>query len=132
MSLVKIIYDHRVGGEELIAHEKEVYLHKDLCEIIDSYPWKSEIELCDKYGVGGGFHFLLGDNKVYACYQFVPIDISSGILDFDLVLSPGVLSLFGRKSVSKSFDIVSISELKEKTKELFEYSLESLYEKHRR
>lgn len=131
MSLVKVMYDHRVGGEELVTREREVRLHRELCEIIDSYPWKTEMELFEKYGVGGGFHFFLGDEEVYACYQFVPVDINSGILDFDLVLKPGLFNLFGRKSVSKSFDVVSISEAKEKTKELFDYSLESLYEKHR-
>jgi len=132
VSLVKVTYDHRVDGEELIAHEKVVQSHKELCAIIDAYPWASEMELFEKYGVGGGFHFLLGDDKIYACYQFVPVNIDAGVLDFDLVLEPGFLKLFGRKAVSKHFDIVSIAEAKAKIKELFDYSIASLYQKHKR
>lgn len=131
MSLVKVVYDHREGGEEFITHEKEVRLHRELCEIIDAYPWVAEMEAFDKYGVGGGLYFSLGDDNVYACYQFVPVDINSGILSLDVVLKPGFLNMFGRKSASKYFNIVSIPEAKSKLKDLFDHTIESLYEKHK-
>ena len=130
MSLIRVVYAHRVDSEELISHEKEVRLHRELCEIMDAYPWAAEMEYFEKYGEGGGFHFLLGDDKVYACYQYVPVDLHSGLLDLDIVLKPGLLNFFGRKAISKHFDIVSVSEVKAKVKELFEHSVESLYKKH--
>lgn len=131
MSLVKVVYDHREGGEEFITHEKEVRLHRELCEIIDAYPWAEEMEAFDKYGVGGGLYFALGDDSVYACYQFVPVDINAGILSLDVVLKPGFLNMFGRKSASQYFNIVSIPEAKSKLKDLFDHTIESLYEKHK-
>ncbi|WP_336932283.1 hypothetical protein [Vibrio cholerae] len=132
MSVVRVVYDHRVDGEDLITHEKEVRLHRELCEIMDAYPWAAEIDGFEKYGVGGCFHFLLGKDNVYACYQYVPVDVHSGILNLDIVMKPGFLNIFGRKSVSKDFDIVSIPEVKAAVKELFEHTVESLYEKYRR
>lgn len=132
MSIVQIIYEHRVDGEDLIPHEKEVKLHRELCEVIDAYPWAAEMEAFEKYGGGGGFHFVLGDDDVYACYQYVPIDLNSGILSLHIVLKAGFLNIFGRKSVSKDFDVVSIPEAKTKIKELFEHTVESLFEKHKR
>ena len=89
------------------------------------------MEAFDKYGVGGGLYFSLGDDNVYACYQFVPVDINSGILSLDVVLKPGFLNIFGRKSASKYFNIVSIPEAKSKLKDLFDHTVESLYEKHK-
>ena len=38
----------------------------------------------------------------------------------------------GRKSVSVNFEFVSILEAKNHIKELFEYSLDSLYKKHKK
>ncbi len=132
MSIVRVVYEHRVDGEDLITHEKEVKLYRELCEVIDAYPWAAELDGFDKYGVGGGFHFLLGDDYIYACYQYVPVDLNSGILNLDIVLKAGFLDIFGRKSVSKDFDVVSIPAAKVKLKELFEHTVESLYEKHKR
>ncbi|EGU0168809.1 hypothetical protein JFQ74_004740 [Vibrio parahaemolyticus] len=132
MSIVKVFYDHRVDGEELVVYEKSIRLYREACEVIDQYPWKAEIELTEKLGVGGGFQFILGDERVYACYQFTPIDYDKGFLFFDLVMAPGFLNIFGRKSISKDFDVVSISEAKVKIKELFDYSVASLYEKYKR
>lgn len=130
VGLVNILYDHRVNGEELISHETVVGCHMALCKIIDAYPWAAEIDGFNKYGVGGGFHFILGNETIYACYQYVPMDLNSGMLSLDIVLKPGFLNIFGRKSVEKNFGILSIPAAKVKVKELFQHSVASLYEKY--
>ena len=132
MSIVKVVYDHRVDGEELVVHEKSLRLYREVDALIVSYPWKSELKLSEQLGVGGGFHFILGDENIYACYQFVPIELDKGFLFLDIVLVPGWLKIFGRKSLSKDFDTVSISEAKMRIKELFDYSIASLYDKYHR
>lgn len=132
--MVKVMYDHRIGGgEELVGHEKEVSTHQDVCQIIDNYPWAAELAWFKKLGIGGGFNFLLGDeNSQYAHYQFVPIDADVGFLTLSVVLKPGVFKLFGRKSVSKDFDMVSIAEAKVKLNDLFTSSIATLYNRYQR
>lgn len=131
MPLVKVIYSHRVGGTELVTHEKEVGFHKELCKIIDDYPWVSEVELAEEPGVSGGFEFLLDDyDGKYAIYYFIPIDTRTGLLDAYIIVKPGFLKTFGRKAVSMSFGEVLIVEAKEKVKELFDCSIEDLYERY--
>lgn len=132
MGRVRAVYEQRDGGIELVTHEKKLNLHRELCELIDSYPWKSEMELFEEYGVGGGFQFILGGEDVYARYDFTPIDMDSVELDFYLVLKTGFLGFFGRKSILKQYGIIPVSESKEKMKDLFERSIESLYQKHKK
>ncbi|WP_414932895.1 hypothetical protein [Vibrio europaeus] len=132
MSIVKVVYDHRVDGQELVIHEKILRQYREVDALIDSYPWKSELRLSEKLGVGGGFHFIHGDEKIYACYQFVPVELDKGFLFLDIVLAPGWLNILGRKALSKDFDTVSTSEAKMKIKELFDYSIASLYDKYHR
>lgn len=132
MALVKVFYQHRVDGTELINHEKEVKSPKELYEIIDNYPWKNELALSEQQGEGGGFYVLLGNNNnKYARYQFVPVALNQGFLDLDIVSEPGFLNLLGRKSLSKHLDIVSIAEAKHKMKELFDYPIDLLYKKYK-
>ncbi|MCG7497846.1 hypothetical protein MHO82_13330 [Vibrio sp. Of7-15] len=133
MVSVKAYYQHRVDGPELVNHEKEVKLHRELCDIIDNYPWVRESELFEELGEGGGFFFILGDeDSKYATYQFTPMGYDEGLLDLDIVVKPGFLNIFNRKAVSKSFDVVSIPEAKRHLKEFFDHSVDSLYKKYKR
>ncbi|WMO01724.1 hypothetical protein NI379_06485 [Vibrio parahaemolyticus] len=77
MSLVKVFYQHREGGTELVDHEKELKFHREACETIDNYPWQKELELFEELGEGGGFFFLLGDmDGKFASYQFTPSKVT--------------------------------------------------------
>ncbi|HAS8178430.1 TPA: hypothetical protein I7671_21645 [Vibrio vulnificus] len=133
MSLVKVFYQHREGGTELVDHEKELKFHREACETIDNYPWQKELELFEELGEGGGFFFLLGDmDGKFASYQFTPAESDRGLLDLEVVSKLGFIGIFGRKSVSVDFKLVSIPEAKHQIKELFEYSIDSLYQKYRK
>ncbi|ELB2078740.1 hypothetical protein QNZ73_004702 [Vibrio parahaemolyticus] len=133
MNMVKVYFQHREGGTELVDHERDLKSHREACEIIDNYPWVEEIELFEKLGEGGGFFFILGDlDAKYANYQFTPVEAERGLLDLEVVYSPGVLNIFGRKSVSLDFKLVSIPDAKHQIKELFEYTIDSLYTKHKK
>ncbi|EJG0664862.1 hypothetical protein C4G29_RS22640 [Vibrio parahaemolyticus] len=133
MSLVKVFYQHREGGTELVDHEKELKFHREACETIDNYPWQKELELFEELGEGGGFFFLLGDmDGRFASYQFTPVESDRGLLDLEVVSKLGFIGIFGRKSVSVDFKLVSIPEAKHQIKELFEYSIDSLYQKYRK
>ncbi|QPI62600.1 hypothetical protein [Vreelandella venusta] len=133
MSLVKVFYQHREGGTELVDHEKELKFHREACETIDNYPWRKELELFEELGEGGGFFFLLGDmDGKFASYQFIPVESDRGLLDLEVVSKLGFIGIFGRKSVSVDFKLVSIPEAKHQIKELFEYPIDSLYQKYRK
>lgn len=131
MALVKASYQHRTDGAELVNHEADVTSHRQLCELIDAYPWASELALTEEHGEGGGFYFLLGDYAgSYASYQFVPVELDKGLLDFEVVAKPGFLKIFGRQSATKHFDSVSIAEAKVKIKELFDFPVAILYQRY--
>ncbi|MEL6117946.1 hypothetical protein P0Y67_22395 [Photobacterium sp. SP02] len=133
MSLVKVFYQQRENGTELVNHERDLKFHREACETIDNYPWEKELELFEELGEGGGFFFMLGgmDGK-FASYQFTPVESDRGLLDLQVVSKPGFIGIFGRKSVSVDFKFVSIPEAKQHIKELFEYSIDSLYQKYRK
>lgn len=131
MRSIRVSYSHRVDGDELVNHDKDVTVYQEACSIIDHYPWQSELALTEELGEGGGFYFLLGDYQgQYAAYQFVPMEPGKGLLDLDIVQKRGLLNFLGRKALSKSFELVSIAEAKIKIKELFEHSVDSLYQKY--
>ncbi|OAN17988.1 hypothetical protein A3K86_03455 [Photobacterium jeanii] len=131
MASVKVYYQHRDGGDELVNFEREVKSHRELCEIFDNYPWESELILSEQHGEGGGFFIVLGDeDDVYASYQFVPMELHNGLLDIDIVAKPGFMRLLGRKSFSTGLETVTLKDAKYKLKELFEHSVESLYRKY--
>ncbi len=133
MNLIKAHYQHREGGTELVDHQRDINLHREACEIIDNYPWVKELELFEELDEGGGLLFVLGDyNSKFASYQFIPVEKDAGLLDLEIVIKPGFLNIFGRNSVSVSFDLVSIPEAKQHIKELFNYSIDSLYNKHKK
>lgn len=132
MGLVKVFYQHREGGQELVNYERDLRTHQEACEVIDNYPWEEELKLFEEYEVGGGFYFVSGDpDSQYASLQFTPVDQGLGHLCLDVVYKPGVLKLFGRKSASVDFDIVSISEAKNHLEDLFEYTVEALYQEYK-
>ena len=132
MNVVKAYYQHREGGIELIDHKKELKFYHEACEIIDNYPWVEELKLFEELGEGGGFFFLLGDlDGQYASFQFTPVEKDSGFLELMVVYKPGFLRILGRQSVSVDFELVSIPKAKCQIKELFEYSIESLYRKYK-
>ena len=129
--MIHVSYSHHALGTELVHYEKSAKSHSDACRLIDSYPWLPELELTEKLGEGGGLYFLLGSEKEkYASYQLVPMGPDEGFLLLDIVANRGFLGVFGRKSVSENFDLVTISEAKLKLKELFDYSVDKLYEKY--
>ncbi|NAX21815.1 hypothetical protein [Vibrio sp. V39_P1S14PM300] len=130
---VKVFYQHRVEGPELVNHDKVVSTYHEACDIIDNYPWAEEMEWCEKLGEGGGFFFIFGDEEdKYATFQFTPIDVDKGLLYLDVVIKSSFWNLFGRNAVSKNFDVMSIPEAKQQLKELFDYSIESLYRKYKK
>ncbi|MEF1210572.1 hypothetical protein REH77_00180 [Vibrio alginolyticus] len=133
MNMVKVYFQYREGGTELVDHERDLKSHREACEIIDDYPWVEELELFEQLGEGGGFFFILGDlDAEYASYQFTPVEADRGLLDLDVVSRPGFLNIFGRKSASVDFKLVSIPEAKHHIKELFEYAVDSLYKRHKK
>lgn len=130
-NVVTVYYQHRTDGKALVDHEKVVTSHEALCDIIDRYPWAEEVVLTEKWGERGGLFFLLGDIKRrYVSFQLVPTDIDSGLLSVDIVHKPGLFGLFGRQSVSTQCDTVSVTEAKEALQQLFDYSIEALYDKY--
>jgi len=89
--------------------------------------------LLEELGEGGGFFFTSGDmDGKFASYQFTPVEIDRGLLELQVVSKSGFIGIFGRKSVTMDFELVSISEAKQKIKELFENTIDSLYQKYRR
>ncbi|GGE56672.1 hypothetical protein GCM10007421_34070 [Halopseudomonas oceani] len=131
--MVKVYYQCREKGTELVNHERELAFYREAYEVIDNYLWAEELAFFEELGEGGGFLFVLGDlDDKYASYQLIPSDVDRGVLLLDVVCKKGVMSFLGRKSISVDFDLVSISEAKRYIKELFEGSIESLYEKHKK
>lgn len=130
---VKVFYQHRVDGPELVNHEKVVSTYHEACDIIDNYPWAEEMEWCEKLGEGGGFFFVSGDEEAkHATFQYTPMGYDEGLLYLNIILKPSFWNLFGRNTVSKNFDVMSIPEAKQQLKELFDYSIESLYRKYKK
>ncbi|KMQ50454.1 hypothetical protein CHISP_2572 [Chitinispirillum alkaliphilum] len=130
--MITVIYTCRKDDADLVEHESVVNSHEEVCQIVDNYPWSSELVLSEEMGEGGGFWFILGNPKnKSATYQLVPMEHHKGLLDLSVVLKPGFMNLFGKKTVSKSFDLVAIEEVKAKVKELFDHSVDSLYKKYK-
>ncbi|WP_022952240.1 hypothetical protein [Leucothrix mucor] len=46
--MVEASYSHRSGGTELVHYKKLLKVHREACELIDNYPWESELALKDK------------------------------------------------------------------------------------
>ena len=130
--MIKVMYQCRDAGSELINHDRDIDGYSALCELIDNYPWVREAELTEKYGEGGGLFFTLGDMKgKHALFQLTPVGADEAMLDLSIVLEKGVLGLFGKKIVDKHFDGLTVAQSKVLLKALFEHSVGSLYTKYK-
>ena len=130
--MVEVSYTHRTTGTELVEQRKTVRLHREACEIIDSYPWEAEQKISEETGEGGGLFFWIGDTKdKHASFQFTPIDKDKGWLMLEVVVKKGALGIFGKKAVTVDFDEATISEAKAKIKALFSQTVESLYDQYK-
>lgn len=130
--MVEASYSHRVDGAELVDHRRTIQLHREACEIFDNYPWESELKMTEETGEGGGLCFWIGDLKdKHASFQFVPVDTDKGFLMLSIVAKKGTLGVFGKKAVDVDFDEITILDAKDKIKDLFSHSIESLYDKYK-
>lgn len=120
------------NNPEIVEHKQTVNGKHEITDVIDNYPWTSEIELSAKYDQGGSFYFLLGDEDgLHASYQFVPVEMHKGLLFLNIVAKKGFLGIFGNQSVTVDFDEVSSSEVKTKVNDLLTFTIEELYEKYK-
>lgn len=132
--MINVFYALRENSSpEMVGHEKTIQSPRELNQLLDNYPWEAEIEYTRALGEGGGFYFLLGDEKeAFASFQLIPVEIKRGLLDLNVVAKKGFLGIFGRQSVNVSFDEVSLPEAKEKIRELFDYSVDALYRRYKK
>ncbi|MDX1319110.1 MAG: hypothetical protein R3207_02975 [Oceanospirillum sp.] len=130
MSAVVVDYSLREGGDELVNKHQELKSFIDACQVIDDYPWAAEYLLSEKLGEGGGFYFFRDEGDKHASFQLTPIEADRAFLDMDVVQKSGFLGMFGRKSVHKDFETVSIPEAKALIKDLFDHTVDSLYRKY--
>lgn len=130
---VKVHYQHRDGGTALVNYEKDIKRYREACEIIEQYPWAKEVQLSAELEEGGGLQFILGDSDAkYACYQLIPAEENKGLLSLDIICKRGFLGIFGRQARFVDFDVVSISEAKQRIQDLFNHSVDTLYEKYKK
>jgi hypothetical protein len=131
--MVEAFYSHRIEGPELVEHHRVLKGAGDAHELIDQYPWASEIALTEELGEGGGLYFSRrGENGTQVSLQLVPIEVDKGFLELSIVANKGFLGVIGRKSVTKAFDELSLAEAKAYVKQLFDYSIDDLYHKHKK
>lgn len=125
-----LLHDYQ---NKLVTYDIELHSFQDMCLLIDEYPWEKELALSNSNGQAGGFHFWRdeGEGAPYASFLYVPTAKGSGTLDLDVVIRPGFLDVFGRKAISKHFNVVNVVEAKAKFKDLFDDSVEHLYRKYR-
>lgn len=130
--MVQILYSHHTDMREFVHRRINTESFDKACEVVDKYPWAREIALFEELGEGGGFEFLLGDRRgPHAHYQFTPVEEGKGFLDVTVVAKSGLLSVLGRRALSRHFDLVTIEAAKTHIQELFEHSVEFLYRKHK-
>ncbi len=130
--MVHIRYSHHTEGRDFVHHKADTDHLSEACDIIDRYPWKQEIAIFEELGEGGGLDFVKGDEKgKHAYYQFIPIEEGKGFLYLTVVVKAGLFNLLGRQALSRDFHLVTLDTAKTQIQELFEHSVEFLYEKHR-
>lgn len=131
--MIEVSYSHNKDGTgELVEKTTQVTTYQELCDLIDAYPWDTEIALFEKSGVGGGITVVSGDVKQQcASYLLIPVETGKALLNLDILLKPGFLAIFGRKATSTDFGEVTVEEAKIKLKELFDHSIASLYQKYK-
>ncbi|WP_447529413.1 hypothetical protein [Vreelandella sp. TE19] len=130
--MVHIRYSHHSEDRDFAQHKADTDHLEQAFEIIDRYPWKQEIAIFEELGEGGGIDFVIGDEQgKHAYYQFIPIEEDKGLLSLTVVVKTGLFNLLGRQALSRDFHLVTIDTAKTHIQELFEHSVEFLYEKHR-
>ncbi|WP_394169758.1 hypothetical protein [Saccharospirillum alexandrii] len=131
--MVEAFYSHRIEGPELVEHHRLLKGAGDARELIDQYPWASEIALTEELGEGGGLFFSRkGENDAQVSLQLVPIEVDNGFLELSIIAKKGFLGIIGRKSVTKTVDEVTLAEAKTYVKQLFDYSIDDLYLKYKK
>ncbi|UYF98896.1 MULTISPECIES: hypothetical protein [unclassified Halomonas] len=130
--MVQISYSHHTADREFVHRRITTDRFEKASDIIDQYPYQHEAEMFEELGSGGGLEFLLGDLKgQHAHYNFIPVEADKGILDLSIVAKKGVFNLLGRKALIRHFYLVTPETARAHIAELFEHSVEFLYEKHR-
>lgn len=128
--MVVVEYSLREGSDEMVNKHRELNSFRDAFDVIDQYPWASEIEKTEELGEGGGFYFFRDEGDKHASFQLTPIEKDRAFLDMEVVQKSGFLGFIGRKAVHKDFDAVSIEQAKALIKDLFDHTVDSLYSKY--
>lgn len=129
--MVRILYSLHTENREFVHRRITTDRFDKACDIIDQYPWAREIALFDEQGVGGGFEFLLGERQgLHAHYQFVPIEQRQGLLMLNVVARQGLFKWLGRRSLTRDFHLVTADTAKHHVQELFEHSIDGIFDKH--
>ncbi|MFG6666998.1 hypothetical protein ACGK9R_07800 [Halomonas sp. HNIBRBA4712] len=130
--MVQILYSHHTDTREFVHRRLSTDRYDKACEIIDQYPWAQEMALFDEQGEDGGFEFLLGErNGRHAHYQFIPIEERKGLLQLSVLARTGLFKVLGRRALTRDFHLVCADTAKGHLQDLFEHSIDFLYEKHR-
>ncbi|MBM6550814.1 hypothetical protein [Marinomonas ostreistagni] len=132
MAIITVSYQQHNFQQQLVSYDLEIDTFDEVCLLIDEYPWERELALAHVRGEKGHFHFVRrdGDQLPYASIQFVPVSKGRGRLDVDVVVRPGFLDFFGRKALSRHFNVVDMVDAKAAVKELFEAPVTDLYQKY--
>ncbi|MFC0336878.1 hypothetical protein SAMN05421848_3018 [Kushneria avicenniae] len=130
--MVLIRYSHHTEDREFVNYTADTDHFDEACKILDRYPWRQEIAIFEELGEGGGLDFVMGNEQgKHAYYQLIPIEEGKGFLFLTVVVKTGLFNLLGRQSLNRDFHLVTIETARFYIKELFEHSVESLYEMHR-
>lgn len=130
--VIRASYSYRDGQGDVTGDTEQLGSYRELEALFARYPWEVEAEPLGDDEAGGGLFFRTGDTARFASYQFVPLERDRGWLDFEVVARPGWIKLFGRRAAHVDFGIVSIAEAQHRIRELFDYGIDALYDKHRR
>lgn len=130
--MVQILYSLHTDGREFVQRRLTTDRYDRVCEIIDHYPWAREAALFEEQGKSGGFEFLLGErNGLHAYYRFIPIEECQGLLMLNVVARQGLFKWLGRRSLTRDFHLVTADTAKHHVQELFEHSIDGIFDKHR-
>jgi hypothetical protein len=129
--MLDMYYTHQENnGAKSVNFSKKNLTYDESLLVIDNSPWRENFKWFREKKEGRGLYFKKSsENGVQAYLQFVPIEEGRGLLFLEIQLKRG---LWGRKTKSIDFEMVTTGELKEKVKELFYYGIYTLYEKYER
>lgn len=130
-NIAEVSYSYHVNleSEELVSESLTMSNYEDACKLIDDYPWQLEVEYLEIHGEGQGIYFAFqGAEKIEIVIS--PDDEKHGFVMIDIVLDSGFLGLFGRKAVSKSFNMMSYADIKLLLRDFFTLNKDQLYQKY--